>query len=518
MYKICVLISGNGSNLQSLIDGCQSGVIPDTKISKVISNKSSAYGLIRAQKAGIKTEVCPRSSFNFDSLLLDAILDDQPDLVICAGWMVILSDQLLSGLAEHQVPIINLHPALWGEFPGADGIGEAFRAFQQGRIDRTGVMVHYVIPEMDSGELILQREIPIYFQDSLDSLSSRIKYFEKFVLVEAVLALRLDRYRQNRIKEERSIDIESGQLLEVSYQEGQEIHLISRGKVRDLYAIGNHLIGFETSCRCSSFDRQICQIDQKGLVLNQINAWWMGQTRWIIPNAMIDHMDNLMVMKKCQVIPIEVVIRAYITGNTRTSLWTHYARGAREYCGIKFRDGYRKNQKLDQVVITPTTKDQEHDLPISAEEIVANGICSQEEWDHIAQKSLELFQFASELVEERGLILVDTKLEFGRDQDGQILLIDEAFTCDSSRYWDLASYQDRFRLGLDPDNLDKDLIRNYVKNLGIDPYDPSAEIVIPEWLIMKVEQKYREFYFRLTGKEIFEEQIDKMTYFQSFVA
>eukprot|EP00879_Flechtneria_rotunda_P005001 GHRR01005277.1.p1 GENE.GHRR01005277.1~~GHRR01005277.1.p1 ORF type:complete len:333 (+),score=55.36 GHRR01005277.1:3-1001(+) len=200
------------------------------------------------------------------------------------------------------------------------------------------------------------------------------------------------------------------------------------GKVRDTYELEDKLV-IVTTDRQSAFDRLLASIPFKGQVLNQTSAWWFNSTKHIIPNAVLAVPDpNITIMKRCTVFPVEFVVRGFITGSTDTSLWTHYKNGAREYCGNKFPDGMKKNQRLAANVITPTTKSEEHDEPISPAEIVSRGLMSQENWDAVGQAVLALFKYGQEQAASRGLLLVDTKYELGKDREGNILLLDEV-TC-----------------------------------------------------------------------------------------
>ena len=182
-----------------------------------------------------------------------------------------------------------------------------------------------------------------------------------------------------------------------------------------------------------------------------------------------------MIVKKCTPFRLEVVVRGYITGNTKTSLWTHYKNGEREYCGIDFPDGLVKNQKLECNIVTPTTKG-EVDVPISPEDIVEHGFATADEWEFMSNKALQLFQYGQNIANKKGFILVDTKYEFGKDANDNIILIDEIHTCDSSRYWLKKTYKTLFKLGKEPEKLDKDLVRDYVRT-KCDPYiDDIPEI------------------------------------------
>lgn len=261
--------------------------------------------------------------------------------------------------------------------------------------------------------------------------------------------------------------------------------LTRKGKVCDIYDLGDMLLLKYTN-RLSAFDNYICDIPDKGKNLARINRWWLEKTKHIIPNHLVLQDENSMLVKKCTPIPLEIVVRGYITGNTRTALWTHYNNGERVYCGIKFPDGLVKNQKLENPVVTPTTK-SEKDEPISPEDILIRGILTEDELYFVYKRALELYNFGVEVVKEKGLILVDTKYEFGRFND-EIILMDEVHTCDSSRYWELESYQEMFEKHLEPERLDKDIIRNYI-------VEHSSNI--PQSLIYQMSFAYKTFYSRL---------------------
>lgn len=286
------------------------------------------------------------------------------------------------------------------------------------------------------------------------------------------------------------------------------IKLIKSGKVRDIYEINesSDLLAMTATDRVSSFDRYLTKIPHKGEIINSLSAWWLNQTKNICPNHLIYSYQDTSIVKKCQVIPIEVVVRAYITGSTNTSMWTHYNRGVRTFCGINFPDGLKKNQKLPNgPVITPTTKSEEHDQPISFSEIIDQGICTSEEWDYISQKALQLFNYAQQVANERDFILVDTKLEFGRLLNtDQIILIDELFTCDSSRYWRKSTYKERFDTNQEPENLDKDVIRKYVKEKYPNIYQlpDNYPIDIPETKVQELAKTYLDFYHELTSLQL----------------
>lgn len=207
--RITVLISGNGTNLQALIDACSAATIPDAQIVRVISDRKAAYGLIRATGAGIPTyyhnfvrykkehEDVTKAREMYDQALAEIVRADKPDLVVCAGWMRVLSPAFLESVAGTGVPVINLHPALPGQYNGTDAIGRAYEDFQHGKIDKTGIMIHYVITEVDMGEPILVKDIGIRKDESLEDLEQRIHKIEWVAIVEGTNKA-LERLRQKK--------------------------------------------------------------------------------------------------------------------------------------------------------------------------------------------------------------------------------------------------------------------------------------------------------------------------------
>jgi len=270
------------------------------------------------------------------------------------------------------------------------------------------------------------------------------------------------------------------------------------GKVRDQYALDNK-IALITTDRQSAFDRVLASIPFKGQVLNLTSAWWFEQTKSIINNHVINVPDpNVTLAKKCNVFPIEFVVRGYITGSTSTALWTVYNNGDREYCGNVLPEGLVKNQKLDANMLTPTTKEEHHDRPIAPDEIVNEEWMTQENWDYCSQKALELFSFGQQKAAENGMILVDTKYEMGSDADGNIVLIDEIHTPDSSRYWIAESYDKRMAMGDEPQNIDKEFLRLWFVD-NCDPYNDEILPDAPEELVMELSSRYIYLYETITG-------------------
>lgn len=269
-------------------------------------------------------------------------------------------------------------------------------------------------------------------------------------------------------------------------------NILYTGKVRDIYAHeDSNKLYIKTTDRLSSFDKHICNLKNKGKILTSICAFMFNKTKHIIPNHYISHINNILVVKKCIPAKIEFVVRGYITGNTKTSLWTHYNNGVRNYCGIQFPDNLKKNQKLAEPVITPTTKDIE-DIPISKEDIINKNYMSQTECDFVYKKAMELFKYGQKMADNAGFILVDTKYEFGKDENNNIILIDEIHTCDSSRYWIKKTYENRYKNDIEPEKIDKDIIRDWVKN-QCNPYTDKIPEV-PEDLKKKTIELYENFY------------------------
>ena len=270
------------------------------------------------------------------------------------------------------------------------------------------------------------------------------------------------------------------------------------GKVRDQYDLGDK-VALITTDRQSAFDRVLASIPFKGQVLNLTSAWWFDQTKDIIPNQVLSIPDpNVTLAKKCDVFQIEFVVRGYITGSTSTSLWTVYNNGDRIYCGNDLPGGLLKNQKLDANMLTPTTKEEHHDRPISPDEIVSEGWMTQVDWDYCSQKALELFAFGQKKAAENGMILVDTKYEMGRDSDGKIMLIDEIHTPDSSRYWIAETYDERMAAGQEPQNIDKEFLRLWFVD-NCDPYNDEILPEAPEELVTELSSRYIYLYETITG-------------------
>ena len=273
----------------------------------------------------------------------------------------------------------------------------------------------------------------------------------------------------------------------------------SEGKVRDSYDLGDQIL-LVTTDRLTAFDRHLALIPYKGQVLNLISAWWFKQTASIVPNHLLAVPDpNVIVAKKCHVFPIEFVVRGYISGTTNTSLWTQYQSGIREYCGISFPDGLTKNEKLPHPVLTPTTKEKIHDRPISPTEIISEGFMTEDEWNEASELAIKLYEFGVDIAKKHNLILVDTKYEFGRDKEGNIIVVDEIHTPDSSRYWLAESYIERIALGLEPENIDKEFLRLWFAEHS-DPYNDQTLPEAPKELVEALSSRYIQLYEMITGE------------------
>ncbi|XP_030542735.1 phosphoribosylaminoimidazole-succinocarboxamide synthase, chloroplastic [Rhodamnia argentea] len=272
----------------------------------------------------------------------------------------------------------------------------------------------------------------------------------------------------------------------------------TRGKVRDIYDGGDYLV-LVTTDRQSAFDRILASIPFKGQVLNETSLWWFDKMKHITSNAVVASPDkNVTIAKKCSVFPVEFVVRGFVTGSTDTSLWTVYRKGIRNYCGNALPDDLLKNQRLPANILTPTTKAADHDVPVTPKEIVEGGLMTQDDYDEVSTKALRLFEYGQRVASEHGLILVDTKYEFGKADDGSILLIDEVHTPDSSRYWIAQSYDERFQNGLEPENVDKEFLRLWFKD-HCNPYEDEVLPEAPEELVAELAWRYIFLYETITN-------------------
>ncbi|MEA2756678.1 MAG: phosphoribosylaminoimidazole-succinocarboxamide synthase [Aliidongia sp.] len=274
-----------------------------------------------------------------------------------------------------------------------------------------------------------------------------------------------------------------------------------RGKVRDNYDLPDGRRIIIATDRLSAFDRILTAIPFKGQILTQIARFWFEATADLCPNHVLSYPDpNVLICRRLRIMPVEIVVRDYLAGTTSTSILSMYKAGQREMYGMRFPEGLRPNQKLPQTIITPTTKefDGGHDEPLTESQIVERGLLTDAQWQEVRQLALTLFARGRAMAAARGLILVDTKYEFGFDSDGQIILADEIHTPDSSRYWFQESYQRRFEAGESPQSFDKDFVRSWVTQ-RCDPYrDPIPPI--PREIVLDAARIYIEAFETITGK------------------
>ena len=284
-----------------------------------------------------------------------------------------------------------------------------------------------------------------------------------------------------------------------------------RGKVRDNYDLPDGRRVLITTDRLSAFDRILCAVPFKGEVLTQTARYWFEATSDICPNHVLAYPDpNVVIARRLDILPVEIVVRGFLAGTTGTSILPMYKAGQREMYGIRLPDGLRDNQMLPTPIITPTSKefDGGHDAPLTPDDILSSGLLTEAQWEQLSIYALALFARGQSMAAERGLILVDTKYEFGTDADGRIVLADEIHTPDSSRYWKAESYPERFEAGAKPESFDKDFVRNWVA-ARCDPYkDPIPEI--PQDLLVATASVYIQAYETITGA-VFPEPADGRT-------
>ncbi|NLD24650.1 MAG: phosphoribosylaminoimidazolesuccinocarboxamide synthase [Bacteroidales bacterium] len=272
---------------------------------------------------------------------------------------------------------------------------------------------------------------------------------------------------------------------------------VYHGKVRDVYTIGKDTLVMIATDRISAFDIVLPKgIPYKGQVLNQIASQFLDATSDIVPNWKLDSPDPMVTVgHKCDPFKVEMVIRGYITG----SAWRDYKKGARVICGIQLADGLRENQKLETPLITPTTKaDEGHDENISKEEIIAQGLVSKDDYELLEKYTFELFKRGTEMAAQKGLILVDTKYEFGK-KDGKIYLIDEIHTPDSSRYFYSDGYLERFKKGEEQKQLSKEFVRKWLMDNGFQGQEGQEIPEMTDEYCKSVSDRYIELYEKIVG-------------------
>ena len=273
------------------------------------------------------------------------------------------------------------------------------------------------------------------------------------------------------------------------------------GKVRDWYDLPDGQRVLVTTDRLSAFDRILAKVPFKGQVLNQLSAWWFEKTKDIIPNHVVSYPDpNVSIVRVAEPFPVEVIVRGYITGVTSTALWYRYSLGERDIYGYHFPEGLQKDAMLPEPIITPTTKGgvTGHDERLTCAEVVENGYLDEKTWNQVQAAALSIFKRGQEVARKAGLILVDTKYEFGRSADGNVELIDEVHTPDSSRFWKADTYNARFSAGDDPDNFDKEFVRIAYAKKG---YRGDGDIpIMPGELWVSASERYIQIYEMLTGR------------------
>ncbi|MFN3674017.1 MAG: phosphoribosylaminoimidazolesuccinocarboxamide synthase [Bosea sp. (in: a-proteobacteria)] len=275
-----------------------------------------------------------------------------------------------------------------------------------------------------------------------------------------------------------------------------------KGKVRENYDLPDGRRIIIATDRLSAFDLILTSIPLKGEVLTQTARYWFEETADICPNHVLGYPDpNVVIGRRLDILPVEMVVRGYLAGTTSTSILTKYKRGERNMYGIRLPDGLRDNEKLPAAIITPTSKAGagDHDEPLSAQEILEAGLLSAEQWQTVSRYALALFARGQERAAARGLILADTKYEFGLDPEGRIVLADEIHTPDSSRYWLAESYEASLAAGTRPASFDKDFVRAWVAE-RCDPYKDPIPAIPPE-LIAQTSRVYVEAFEAITGRD-----------------
>jgi phosphoribosylaminoimidazole-succinocarboxamide synthase len=274
-----------------------------------------------------------------------------------------------------------------------------------------------------------------------------------------------------------------------------------KGKVRDCYSTADGRRIIVVTDRISAFDRGLGVLPLKGQILNKIATWWFEQTRHLVPNHVIETPDpNVTIAKECTPLPVEMVMRSYLTGTTSTSIWVHYARGERTFCGHTLPDGLRCHEKLPAPILTPSSKAPQggHDVSASRGEILQMTGMSPDDFDRAAELSRILFEEGQRISKQQGLVLVDTKYEFGKTSDGEIVVIDEIHTPDSSRYWFSDTYNERFEAGDAPESFDKEYLRRFLSEQGFMGDGPIPHI--PDEVRVNATVRYQKAIEQLMGE------------------
>jgi phosphoribosylaminoimidazole-succinocarboxamide synthase len=274
-----------------------------------------------------------------------------------------------------------------------------------------------------------------------------------------------------------------------------------RGKVREIFVLPDQRRLMVTTDRLSAFDRVLAAVPFKGQVLNQLSAFWFERTADLIPNHLLDVPDpNVSLVRECQPLSVEVIVRGYITGVTKTALWTLYAAGERVIYGHHFPEGLRKNDPLPEPLITPTTKagPGQHDERLTCAQVVERGYLDAETWTQVQSAALAIFRRGQEVAHSAGFVLVDTKYEFGRAPDGTIMLIDEVHTPDSSRFWRTGDLERWAKGGDGPEPWDKEYVRLWYSEQGYRGDGEPPEL--PAAVVAETARRYMGLYQGLTGR------------------
>lgn len=467
MKNIIVFASGSGTNFEAIVKATQSGII-NGFIGLLVCNKPEANCIKIAEENGIPVLVKPYWKHNqtreeyYEDILEN--IKQKIDLVVLAGWMLIVTPNFITTIKIMDVDLINLHPALPGQFPGINAIERAYESYQHNEITESGLMIHHVVPEIDAGTVICQEVVPIFRMDTIESFKARMQYFEKPTLIKAINMV----LKKN---EENVIDVEN----------------VYTGKVSNVYEIKHNgykqpFLAIYHTDRLSAFNRNLCDIPDKGRISTLLTNHWAQLLKKQVKNAFIKIHQNTIGYHECRPIKLEIIVRGYISG----SLWRQYEKGERTIYGINFPDGLVKYQRLDNPIITPTVK-SESDDPITVNELLEQNIVTKEEWDKISEMALKIYTIGYIHCDEKGIILADTKYEFGYGPDNDIWLMDEIHTFDTSRFWLKETYQSNMEKGLKPESLDKDFVRDWILE------NESCEL--PD----DIKDKMRQIYIRVAS-------------------
>ena len=502
---IALFGSGEGSSIQFILNSLKSNLLDrnSIRVSHVVASEGSGLQNYLSQEnnsdtddnrqnnnildysSWIVSEPTSKISSDADRLAFETSYrkfwttdESKPSHILLLGWKYILTKDILDFYTKEGITVLNMHPALPNTFVGNNCADKTYIAYEAGSVNEGGSMIHRCIPELDKGEVVDFIKFPI-IASSVEMYRSQVKFHEKQLIYSCL----------NKLVNEHHIP--------VSTDKYTPFYI---GKVRDVTDIGYNMLVMTATDRISAFNRHLSNVPLKGCLLNAMSAWWFNNTKHIIPNHYVYHQDRHMVVKKCNPIKLEIVVRAYMTGSSSTSIWKRYNAGERTMYGLDFRDGYTKNEPLDEIVITPTTKG-DVDEPLTKAEIVSRGYLNCNQRNYVYEKALELFNMGTLLAKYRGLLLVDTKYEFGFYND-EIILMDEIHTCDSSRYWKADSFESRLAADQEPEKYDKDCIRDFVKQTySDDQIDTLDQLNIPLEVVNKVTSVYKAYWEHISGNE-----------------